>query len=116
FDIVITSNSGYPLDLNLYQAVKGMAAAARIVREGGSIIVAAECWDGLPEHGDYKNILRMADSPKALLELLRQPDFRMTDQWQVVIQARVQCQADVYVKSDHLTDEQIRGALLRPSH
>ncbi len=116
FDIVITSNSGYPLDLNLYQAVKGMAAAARVVREGGSIIVAAECWDGLPEHGGYKDILRMADSPKALLELLRQPDFSRVDGWQAVIQARVQCQADVYVRSDHLTDEQIRGALLRPSH
>src|SRR5690606_37594276 len=27
FDVVITSNSGYPLDQNLYQAVKGMSAA-----------------------------------------------------------------------------------------
>jgi nickel-dependent lactate racemase len=116
FDIVITSNSGYPLDLNLYQAVKGMAAAARVVREGGSIVIAAECWDGLPEHGGYKDILRMADSPKALLELLRQPDFNRVDGWQAVIQARVQCQADVYVYSDHLSDEQILGALLRPSH
>lgn len=115
FDIVITSNSGYPLDLNLYQAVKGMAAAAKVVRPGGSIIVAAECWDGLPDHGGYRDILRQADSPRALLELLRQPDFRMVDQWQAIIQARVQCRADVYVKSDYLTDEQIRGALLLPS-
>ncbi len=116
FDIVITSNSGYPLDLNLYQAVKGMAAAARVVREGGSIIVAAQCWDGVPDHGEYGHILQMAESPRALLELLRQPDFRMVDQWQAIIQARVQCQADVYVRSDHLTDDQIGRALLRPSH
>ena len=63
FDIVITTNSGYPLDLNLYQAVKGMSAASRIVRPGGSIIVAAECWDGIPEHGEYANLLRTAQSP-----------------------------------------------------
>ena len=53
FDIVITTNSGYPLDLNLYQAVKGMSAAARVVRQGGAIIVAADCWDGIPDHGLY---------------------------------------------------------------
>ncbi|MBN1317399.1 MAG: nickel-dependent lactate racemase, partial [Anaerolineales bacterium] len=48
YDVVITSNSGYPLDLNLYQAVKGMSAAAQIVRPGGAIVIAAECWDGIP--------------------------------------------------------------------
>ncbi|MFH1069061.1 MAG: nickel-dependent lactate racemase, partial [Candidatus Glassbacteria bacterium] len=53
FDIVISCNSGYPLDLNLYQAVKGMSAAANVVKPGGSIIVAADCWDGIPEHGEF---------------------------------------------------------------
>ena len=40
FDIVITSNSGYPLDLNLYQAIKGVSAAAQVVKSGGAIIIA----------------------------------------------------------------------------
>ena len=35
FDVVVTTNSGYPLDQNLYQAVKGMSAAAQIVKNGG---------------------------------------------------------------------------------
>src|SRR5436309_13263431 len=35
FDVVVTTNSGYPLDQNLYQAVKGMSAAAQIVKKGG---------------------------------------------------------------------------------
>jgi nickel-dependent lactate racemase len=48
FDVVITTNSGYPLDQNLYQTVKGMSAANRIVRDGGAIIMAAACADGLP--------------------------------------------------------------------
>jgi len=51
FDIVLTSNSGYPLDLNLYQSVKGMSAAAQVVRAGGSIVIAADCWDGIPSMG-----------------------------------------------------------------
>ncbi|MEI9894821.1 MAG: nickel-dependent lactate racemase [Chthoniobacter sp.] len=48
FDIVITTNSGYPLDMNLYQAVKGMRAAELIVRDGGLVILAAECQEGVP--------------------------------------------------------------------
>ena len=116
FDVVITSNSGYPLDLNLYQAVKGMSAAAQVVRQGGSIIVAAECWDGVPDHGEYKNILHMADTPQALLEILRQPGFLMLDQWEAYIQVRIQSRADVYVKNSTLSDDEIRVALLQPCH
>ena len=116
FDIAITSNSGYPLDLNLYQAVKGMSAAAQIVRQGGSIIIAAECWDGIPDHGEYKNILHMADSPQALLEVLRQPGFLMIDQWEAQLQAQIQNKADVYVKNSYLSDDEIRTALLEPCH
>ena len=62
FDIVVTSNSGYPLDLNLYQAIKGVSAAAQIVKEGGAIIIAADCWDGIPEHGLYGNLIKEASS------------------------------------------------------
>src|SRR5438093_13018657 len=57
FDVVVTTNSGYPLDQNLYQAVKGMSAAAQIVKKGGAIICAAECRDGIPNHGAYGQIL-----------------------------------------------------------
>ncbi len=116
FDIVITTNSGYPLDLNLYQAVKGMSAAAQVVRPGGAIIIAASCWDGIPEHGRYGQLLRAASSPQALLDRIRAPGFLEQDQWQAQIQAQIQLKADVYVRSDHLTDEQITAALLRPCH
>ncbi len=114
FDIVITSNSGYPLDLNLYQAVKGMSAAAQVVRRGGSIIVAAECWDGVPEHGEYRRILHMADNPRDLLAILGQESFLMIDQWQAYIQAQIQLQAEVFVKNSHISDDEIRAALCKP--
>ncbi|MGB9864320.1 MAG: hypothetical protein ACPLPQ_11005 [Candidatus Saccharicenans sp.] len=61
---LITSNSGYAPDLNLYQAVKGMSAAARIVKPKGIIIMAAECWDGIPNHGEFKRLLWEASSPE----------------------------------------------------
>ena len=48
FDVVVATNGGYPLDRNLYQAVKGMAAAERMVRDGGTIVMAAACGDGVP--------------------------------------------------------------------
>lgn len=115
FDIVITTNSGYPLDLNLYQSVKGMSAAAQVVREGGAIIVAADCWDGIPDHGLYGQLLREADSPQALLDTVCAPGFLKQDQWQAQIQAQIQLKADVYVRTDNLTSEQIEMALLQPS-
>ncbi len=114
FDIVITSNSGYPLDLNLYQAVKGMSAAAQIVKEGGDIIIAAECWDGIPSHGEYGRLLREASSVDALLATIRTPGFRCHDQWEAQIQAQIQQKASVHVYADGLTDEQLRQALVIP--
>jgi len=114
FDIVITTNSGFPLDLNLYQSVKGMRAADPIVRPGGAIIIATSCWDGLPEHGLYGRILRESSSPQELLAKICAPGFLEQDQWQAHVQALVQQKAAVYVRSDGLTDDQVRGALLLP--
>ena len=114
FDVVITSNSGYPLDLNLYQAVKGMSAAALIAKPGGDIILAAECWDGIPDHGRYKRLLWEAESPEELLERVMVPGFRCHDQWEAQIQAQVQQKARVHVYADGLTDEELRRALVIP--
>jgi nickel-dependent lactate racemase len=114
FDIVITSNSGYPLDLNLYQSVKGMAAAAQIVRPGGHIIVAAECWDGIPDHGEYKRLLWEADSVDAVLGRVMAPGFRSHDQWQAQVQAQIQRRADVHVYADRLSHAELQQALVIP--
>jgi nickel-dependent lactate racemase len=114
FDIVITSNNGYPLDQNLYQSVKGMTAAAQIVRQGGAIVTVAECRDGLPEHGNYKELLRMRPSPLALLDMINSPGFQMHDQWQVQKQVIVQLQADVYLHSS-LPTEIVRETQLIPA-
>ncbi|HLG73820.1 MAG TPA: nickel-dependent lactate racemase [Chloroflexota bacterium] len=114
FDVVVTTNAGYPLDMNLYQTVKGMSAAAQIVRPGGVIVVASECSDGIPEHGNFKKLLRQAGSPDALLAMLTQPDFAMQDQWEAQILAQVLKKARVYLKAGFLSDQQIRDSMLTP--
>ncbi len=114
YDIVITSNSGYPLDLNVYQSIKGMSAAARIVRKGGSIVVVADCWDGIPDHGEYGKLLSEADSYQSLLRTIRQEGFFRHDMWQVQLHGLILQKADVYFHSHNLSDEQIKRALLKP--
>jgi len=113
FDIVITTNSGYPLDQNLYQTVKGMSAAARIVKPGGAIIAVSECSDGLPSHGNYKDLLQMRHTPAELLAMIEAPGFELYDQWEAQSQAIVQRKAKVYLYSS-LDPATVRDAMLTP--
>jgi nickel-dependent lactate racemase len=114
FDVVLTTNSGYPLDQNLYQAVKGMSAASRVVKPGGTIICVAECRDGLPTHGSYGKVLASQPSPQCLLDMIRTPGYRMPDQWQVQIQAQIQLAAKVLVKTRGLSHSELQAAHFQP--
>jgi nickel-dependent lactate racemase len=113
FDIVVTTNSGYPLDQNLYQGVKGMRAAERIVRDGGDIVLIAECGHGFPDNSPFEQLLRSTDSPAQVLEKIAAPGFAMPEQWQSQILALVQGRARVHLYSS-LSDEATRAAHLTP--
>jgi lactate racemase len=114
YDIAITTNSGYPLDQNLYQSIKGLSAASQVVRPGGAIILAAACEDGLPEHGRYADLLVRGGSPQGVIDMISEAGFYAQDQWQVQIQAQIQKEIEVYVFSDGLTRQQIQAALFIP--
>jgi nickel-dependent lactate racemase len=115
YDVVVSTNSGYPLDQNLYQTVKGMSAAAQIVRPGGAIVMASECSDGVPEHGRYRSLLREAAGPDEYLGRLEVGGSAAEhDQWQVQVQALIQRRARVFVHAGGLTPDQLRGAWLEP--
>ena len=116
FDVVVTSNGGYPLDQNLYQSVKGLSAAARIVRPGGAIVLAAECRDGIPNHGSYGAILAAAHSTHDIFAALHNGSDTVPDQWEAQVQALVQQKATVYAFCSGLSDEQLRAAHLTPTH
>jgi hypothetical protein len=70
FPIVLTTNAGYPLDQNLYQAVKGMHAAMQVVEPDGLILAAARCTDGFPSHGNFRRLLFAYPTPRALLDAM----------------------------------------------
>jgi lactate racemase len=112
FDVVVTTGSGYPLDQNLYQSVKGMSAAAQVTRPDGLIVCAAECVDGFPDHGSYREVLTSAPSPEALLELIGAREVTVPDQWQVQIQARIQSAHRVVMHTSYLSDDQLAEAHL----
>ena len=111
FDVVVTTNGGHPLDRNLYQAVKGMAAAERVVAPGGIIILAAACLDGLPGDGAFARIVEAARDPG---DLMRPPGPGVVDGWQAQVLGRVLSRAEVWVFSDGLSHDAARSAFLTP--
>src|SRR5207237_10252882 len=97
FDVVLSTNSGHPLDRNLYQAVKGMAAAERVVRSGGTIVMAAACVDGVPDDGAFARLLAESTSPADLVS----PDGPAEpDRWEAQVLGRVLQHAHVRLRSD----------------
>jgi nickel-dependent lactate racemase len=115
FPVVVTSNAGFPLDQNLYQAVKGMSAAAQVVEPGGAIVCAAECRDGFPDHGSFRQSLVGAASPQVLLDAIASRRETLPDQWQIQILAGIQSRARVVVHASYLSDDALRAAHLEPT-
>ena len=105
-EIVISTNGGYPLDQNVYQAVKGMTAAEATVTDGGVIIMLAKSNDG---HGGktFYETFRDCESVEALMQkfLSTSPLETVVDQWQSQILARVMLKAKIIFVSD--CDEKI---------
>jgi nickel-dependent lactate racemase len=113
FPVVVTTNSGYPLDQNLYQAVKGMSAAAQVVADGGYIVAAARCDDGFPAHGNFRELLFAHRSPRSLLDAIEAPGFSVYDQWEAQLLALIRLKARVGLYSE-LPPDDVRRAHLEP--
>ena len=116
FDVALTTNAGYPLDINLYQSVKGISAAAQVVRPGGAILIASECREGVPASGNYASLLADANSPQELWDRVTAPGFRALDQWEAFIHARLCLHADIYIYAEGLSEQEVDTAMLRPCH
>jgi len=69
-DIVLVSAGGYPKDVNLYQAQKALDNAGHAVREGGIIILVAECGEGFGNRA-FESWMREASSPDDLLDRIQ---------------------------------------------
>ena len=95
FPLVITSNSGYPLDQNLYQTVKGISAGARITEPGGTVLIASECSDGLPDHGNFGDLMRCGHSPDDILQNIIDLPAEILDQWEAQVYAYLMQKYDI---------------------
>jgi nickel-dependent lactate racemase len=110
YDIVVATNMGYPADINLYQSVKGMSVAAQAVKEGGAIVLAAECADGLGQ-AHYAEMLAWRQTPQELLDMVLEPGFAELEQWAIQCQTMVQVKADLYLYSSLGAEETKRTHL-----
>ncbi|MFX1358221.1 MAG: nickel-dependent lactate racemase [Promethearchaeota archaeon] len=100
YDIVICGNGGYPLDLNLYQAVKSMAVGEMAVKKGGTIISVNECSDGIGVGQDqFKELLYCGLEPKEIYEKIYTRKILVPDQWEIQVLTRVMMKAEIYIIS-----------------
>lgn len=113
-DIVVTSNGGYPLDRNIYQAVKGMTAAEACVNDGGVIIMVAECRDGHGGESFYRWFADVASADEVARKISCIPrDKTIPDQWEAQILARVLSRANVILVTDKCDPGLVRDIKLR---
>ncbi|MDR0730226.1 MAG: nickel-dependent lactate racemase [Treponema sp.] len=115
-DIAIAGNGGWPLDQNIYQAVKGMTAAEATVRPGGVIIMLAESADGHGGAEFYKTFAEEKDLDRMLDAFMKTPKAETrADQWQSQIFARVLKHAAVIYISG-APDGMVRELRMIPAH
>lgn len=112
YDLVITSNSGYPLDQNLYQTVKGLSAASQIVKDNGEILCLSECSDGIPSHGKFYSLLSEFSDPEQVEGMLSDPNFHCQDQWQVQILSQIAKKSKINLYTEGLSDKEIKNAFM----
>lgn len=115
-DIVISTNGGYPLDQNIYQAVKGMTAAEATVNEGGVIIMVASSTDGHGAPRFYQTFKEEPDDAKLMAQFRATPkEETIPDQWQSQIFIRLMERAKVIYISE-AEDQVVRDLHMTPAH
>ncbi len=112
-DVVVTSCAGYPLDTTWYQAVKGLTGALPIVKEGGTIIMAASLSEGLGSP-EFQQLMRENPDLQVFKKRLLGKDYFVMDQWQLEELAKVVERCKVKVVSDGLPPETLRQCFVEP--
>jgi nickel-dependent lactate racemase len=109
-DIVLVSPGGYPKDINLYQAQKALDNAKHAVKDGGIVILAASCMEGLGEEV-FERWMRDAKSPDDMVEKIRRC-FELGGHKAAAI-GMVQQRADIWLVSDMDADF-VRSIFMMP--
>lgn len=113
-DIVVTSSAGYPLDATFYQSVKGLVGALPVVKQGGTIIMAASLSEGVGSP-EFCQVFRENATLEGFVQRILGKDYFVMDQWQVEELAKVCRKASVKIVSDGLAAEQLRELFVEPA-
>jgi len=113
YPVVVTTNGGYPLDQNLYQAVKGMRSAAQVAADGALIISAAACSDGMPTGSPFEAQVLSGRSPQQVLDELA-AGADVPEQWQLQVLAQLQTRFRLGLHCDGITAADLSRAGLEP--
>jgi len=106
FDIVVCGNGGYPLDLNLYQAVKSMAIGEMVVKRGGTIISVNECREGVGVgQEEFKELIFSEKNPEEIYNKILKKEIVVPDQWQIQVLTRILMKAEIYLVSNMKEEE-----------
>jgi nickel-dependent lactate racemase len=113
-DVVVTSAAGYPLDTTFYQAVKGMTGCLPIVKEGGTIIIAASLTEGLGSP-EFQSLFEDNPSLEVFMERILGKDYFVMDQWQLEELAKVRRKARVKIVSDGIAPDVLARCFVEPA-
>jgi nickel-dependent lactate racemase len=113
-DIVVTSSAGYPLDTTFYQAVKGLTGCLPIVKQGGTIVLAASLSEGIGSP-EFASLFRENTNLDDFMQRILGTDYFVLDQWQLEELAKVRRKARVKIVSDGLTPEVLRTLFVEPA-
>jgi len=113
-DVVVTSCAGHPLDATFYQAVKGMTGALPIVKQGGTIVLAASLSEGLGSPEFQQLLAENADLDRFKQRILGK-DYFVMDQWQLEELAKVVARCKVKVVSHGLPAETLGRCHVEPA-
>jgi nickel-dependent lactate racemase len=113
-DVVVTSAAGYPLDTTFYQAVKGLTGCLGIVKEGGTIIIAASLTEGIGSH-EFQSLFRDNSTLDGFMHRILGKDYFVMDQWQLEELAKVRRKVRVKMVSDGLAPEVLANCFVEPA-
>ena len=99
---------GWPLDRTLYQSIKGLCAAARVVRRGGPLWLASPCPEGAGS-GEFRDVLSRVDGPGSFFRLVEDPLFFTVDQWMAQHLYEVAADHPIIVQCEGLDGDWLRG-------
>ncbi|MEX0715182.1 MAG: nickel-dependent lactate racemase, partial [Planctomycetaceae bacterium] len=113
-DVVVTSSAGYPLDTTFYQSIKGLTGVLPIVKQGGTIILAAGLTEGIGSP-EFRRLFEEHASLDAFMERILGKDYFVLDQWQLEELAKVRRKARVKYVSDGLPAETLSKLFVEPA-